>query len=167
MQDDRHRSGQAYRRRRDAPPRHAALPGIAAAGRRGLLAKTNVLFGCAIVENGYERLHTVKLIPPQEIIERDAELLEMAKGLIPRLLVDDIDVLVVDEIGKNISGAGMDPNVTGRNAGKSNDFAGPEIKQIVVRGLTEGTHGNATGLGVADVNDAGARTSTGPGRRPM
>ncbi|MEL6998077.1 MAG: DUF362 domain-containing protein [Pseudomonadota bacterium] len=115
------------------------------------LAKTNVLFGVAIVENGYERLHTVNLIPPEQIVERDAELLELAKSLIPRLLLDQIDVLVVDEIGKNISGAGMDPNVTGRNSSKSNDFAGPEIQQIVIRGLTEGTHGNATGLGVADV----------------
>ncbi len=123
------------------------LPQVA----KAFLSKTNVLFGCAIVENGYERLHTVNLVPPGEIIERDAELLERAKGLIPRLLVDKVDVLVVDEIGKNISGAGMDPNVTGRNASKTNDFAGPDIHQIVVRGLTEPTHGNATGMGVADV----------------
>ncbi|MEM9063512.1 MAG: lactate racemase domain-containing protein [Pseudomonadota bacterium] len=115
------------------------------------LAKTNVLFGVAIVENGYERLHTVNLIPPEQIIERDAELLELSKSLIPRLLIDNIDVLVVDEIGKNISGSGMDPNVTGRNAAKGNDFGGPEIQQIIVRGLTEETHGNATGLGSADI----------------
>lgn len=123
------------------------LPVVAEA----FLAKTNVLFGCAIVENGYERLHTVNLIPPGEIIERDAELLELAKGLIPRLLVDNLHVLVVDEIGKNISGAGMDPNVTGRNSQKSNDFGGPEIHRIIIRGLTEATHGNATGMGVADI----------------
>lgn len=115
------------------------------------MANANVLFGCAIVENGYEKLHTMELIPPAEIVARDQELLARSKNLIPRLLVDNVDVLVVDQIGKNISGAGMDPNVTGRNSQKSNDFGGPEINRIVIRGLTEETHGNATGLGVADV----------------
>ena len=117
----------------------------------GFMANANVLFGCAIVENGYEKLHTMELITPAEIVAREEGLLELSKSLIPRLLIDNIDVLVVDEIGKNISGAGMDPNVTGRNSQKMNDFGGPEINRIVVRGLTEGTHGNATGLGTADV----------------
>lgn len=117
----------------------------------GFMANANVLFGCAIVENGYEKLHTMELIPPAEIVAREEGLLELSKSLIPRLLVDNIDVLIVDEIGKNISGAGMDPNVTGRNSQKMNDFGGPDINRIVVRGLTEGTHGNATGLGTADV----------------
>jgi len=117
----------------------------------GFLAATRVLFGCAIVENGYEKLHTMELLAPGEIVEREAELLALSKTLIPRLLVDKIDVLVVDEIGKNISGAGMDPNVTGRNSQKSNDFGGPQINRVVVRGLTEASHGNATGLGVADI----------------
>lgn len=123
------------------------LPKVA----EGFMANANVLFGCAIVENGYEKLHTMELVPPAEIVQRDQELLELSKSLIPRILLDNIDVLVVDEIGKNISGAGMDPNVTGRNSQKSNDFGGPEINRIVIRGLTEGTHGNATGLGTADV----------------
>ncbi|MEM7190733.1 MAG: DUF362 domain-containing protein, partial [Pseudomonadota bacterium] len=123
------------------------LPKVA----EGFLANTKTLFACAIVENGYEKLHTMELVAPDDIIQRDSELLTLSKGLIPRLLVDNIDVLVVDEIGKNISGGGMDPNVTGRNSQKSNDFGGPEIGQIVVRGLTEATHGNATGLGVADI----------------
>ena len=117
----------------------------------GFMANTNVLFGCAIVENGYEKLHTMELLGPDEIISREMELLDLSKSLIPRLLVDNIDVLVVDQIGKNISGAGMDPNVTGRNSQKNNDFGGPDINRIVVRGLTPETHGNATGLGTADV----------------
>lgn len=117
----------------------------------GFMANAKVLFGCAIVENGYEKLHTMELLAPGEIVSREEELLALSKSLIPRLLIDNIDVLVVDEIGKNISGAGMDPNVTGRNSQKSNDFDGPDINRIVVRGLTDVTHGNATGLGTADV----------------
>ena len=118
---------------------------------RHILAQTKVLFGVAIVENGYEKLNHVELVAPDDFVDRDAVLLERSKALIPQILIKAMDVLVVDEIGKNISGAGMDPNVTGRNASRSNDFHGPDIKQIVVCGLTEGTHGNATGMGVADV----------------
>jgi nucleotide-binding universal stress UspA family protein len=116
-----------------------------------ILAKTNVLFGVAIVENGYEKLHTVELVSPDDFVARDTELLKLSKSLIPQILVDDIDILIVDEIGKNISGAGMDPNVTGRNSSRSKDFGGPNIHQIIVSGLTEGTHGNATGVGTADI----------------
>ena len=123
------------------------LPKVA----EGFMANANVLFGCAIVENGYEKLHTMELVSCEDMVRRDAELLKLSKSLIPRLLVDNLDVLVVDQIGKNISGAGMDPNVTGRNSQRSNDFGGPEINRIVIRGLTPETHGNATGLGTADV----------------
>ena len=115
------------------------------------LAHTKTLFAVAIVENGYEKLNHVELVAPADVIERDAILLERAKALIPRILLDEIDLLIVDQIGKNISGAGMDPNVTGRNHSNARDFGGPEIRQIVVRDLTEGTRGNATGIGVADV----------------
>lgn len=115
------------------------------------LANTRLLFGVAIVENGYEKLWHAELVPPAQIVERDAALLERAKALIPRILLDDIDVLVVDEMGKDISGGGMDPNVTGRNASRSRDFGGPKIRQIVVRDLTVATAGNATGIGAADL----------------
>jgi hypothetical protein len=69
----------------------------------------------------------------------------------PRLLFDEIDVLVIDQIGKNISGAGMDPNITGRNSGEVKWDVKPDVKKIVVLGLTPETHGNATGIGMADV----------------
>lgn len=111
---------------------------------------THVLFGVAIIENGYERLNHVELVPPDAMVKRDAELLVRAKENIPRILLDELDVLIVDKIGKDISGAGMDPNVTGRNS-STNDFGGPRIRQIAVLDLTEGTHGNATGIGVADI----------------
>ena len=69
----------------------------------------------------------------------------------PRLQFDKIDVLIVDQIGKDITGSGMDPNITGRRAsGPIENFVGPEIGRIVVLGLSEGTHRNATGIGLAD-----------------
>ena len=75
----------------------------------------------------------------------------MAKRLMPRLCFDDIDVLIIDEMGKNISGAGFDPNITGRNRRSIKWNFGPRTKKIVVLGLTPETNGNATGVGGADV----------------
>ena len=110
-----------------------------------------LLGAVAIVENGYERLHTCEIVPPQTLVARDTELQALSKTLIPRLLLNKIDILIVDQIGKDISGAGLDPNVTGRNASNSKDFGGPDIHRIIVRDLTPGTEGNATGMGVADL----------------
>ena len=123
------------------------LPPVAEA----FIAKTKLLCAVAIVENGYEKLHHVELVRPAEILERDKALLESAKSLIPRLLVDDIDILLIDQIGKNISGGGMDPNVTGRANSKRHDFGGPRVHRIVLRDLTDETDGNATGMGMADL----------------
>ncbi len=124
---------------------------VPAAGR-AFLANTNVLFGVAIVENAFDRLLTAEIVAPDEIFERDAALLEIAKANIPRFLFEGIDVLVIDQIGKDISGAGMDPNATGRPSWPvPNFYNGPHIKRIVVRDLTEATHGNATGISGADV----------------
>ncbi len=115
------------------------------------IEKTNVLFGVAIIENGYEKLKHVEFVAPENIVVRDQELLEIAKASIPRIHLSEMDVLIVDQIGKDISGAGMDPNVTGRNNCRMNDFDGPEIRQIVVSDLTDNTKGNGTGVGVANV----------------
>ena len=118
---------------------------------RHILNQTKVLFGVAIVENGYENLNHVELVAPDDFIDRDAVLLESSKSLIPRIKIDEMDILVVDQIGKDISGGGMDPNVTGRNFSVTKDFGGPDIHRIIVRDLTDGTMGNATGIGVADI----------------
>ena len=116
------------------------------------LENTRTLFGIAMVENGYDQLLHVELVGRNQIFERDAALLEMAKANIPRFHFDAVDVLVVDQIGKNISGAGMDPNATGRPGTRLPGFDdAPDISRIVVRDLTEATHGNATGLSGADV----------------
>jgi len=111
----------------------------------------NVLFGVGIVENAYDETAHVEIVPSELLATREPELQAMAKLNMPQIFFDDIDVLVIDEMGKNISGAGFDPNITGRNRRIVKWPAKPMVKKIVVLGLTRVTHGNATGLGSADV----------------
>ena len=116
------------------------------------LEKTPTLFGVAMVENAEENLKHLEFVAPDDFFHRDAALLEMAKTSIPRLYFDTVDVLIIDEIGKDISGAGMDPNVTGRPPSSLPGFdSGVTINRIVVRDLTKKTEGNSTGIGAADV----------------
>ena len=126
---------------------HTLIPAVA----RVFIEKSNIAFGVAIVENAHEHVHTIKAVPGCSILEEEPPLLALAKRLMPRLQFDDIDVLIVEQIGKDITGAGMDPNIMGRlSYGPAPGYDGPAIKRIVVLGLTEATHGNATGIGVAD-----------------
>lgn len=113
------------------------------------LATKKILCGVAVIENAYDQIAEIQVLPASEMMAREPALLERAKSYMPRILVDDIDVLVVDELGKDISGDGMDPNITGRYP---TPFAtgGPSVRRICVRRLTERTHGNGNGLGVAD-----------------
>lgn len=111
----------------------------------------NILFGVGIVENAYDQTAAIEIIPAEEIGAREPALQEMAKRNMPRIQFSDIDVLVIEEMGKNISGAGFDPNVTGRNRRNVEWVADPLVKKIVVLGLTPESHGNATGIGGADV----------------
>lgn len=117
-----------------------------------VLAKCNILAGVAIVENGYDETTKIEAIRPDEFEQREKELLKLAKQWMPRLPFDSAHVLFVDQIGKNISGTGMDTNVVGRKFGthKAGPDEYPKIQNIVVRSLTEQTHGNATGLGLAE-----------------
>ncbi|MBO8173342.1 MAG: DUF2088 domain-containing protein [Bacillaceae bacterium] len=115
-----------------------------------LIKKIPLLFGLAIIENAYDRPAIIEAIPADRIEKREPELLKEAKSLMPRIFFDDIDVLVVDEIGKDISGDGMDPNITGRY-GTPYASGGPDVTRIVVLGLTKKTHGNVNGIGLADV----------------
>ncbi len=110
-----------------------------------------VLFGLAMVENAYHETCFVKAFPPDDIMEGEKELLRKAYERMARLPFDDIDVLIVDRIGKDISGTGMDTNVTGRNIDLLGDFTtSPRVKRIFIRDLTEKTEGNAEGIGLAD-----------------
>jgi hypothetical protein len=111
----------------------------------------------AILENQFHDTAKLVVLPREEVEIREEELLVEARGLMPRLPIEEIDLLIVDYLGKNISGAGMDPNVTGRWVnGYSSSLLregrpAPFIKRIFVRDLTPQTHGNAIGIGLADV----------------
>jgi hypothetical protein len=108
-----------------------------------------LLFGVAVVEDAYDAPVEVAAVPPEAWLEREPALLERARRLMPRLPVEAADVLVVQEIGKNISGDGMDPNITGRYP-TPYASGGPELRKVVVLDLTPETHGNANGIGLAD-----------------
>ena len=109
-----------------------------------------VAFGLATVENAHEEPCKIAAIPAADLEAGEAPLLEEAKANLARLPFDEMDVLVVDEIGKNISGDGADPNVTGRYATTAAS-GGPRVQRMAYLGLTEETGGNANGLGMADV----------------
>jgi hypothetical protein len=115
-----------------------------------VLSKAPIIFGLAVIENAYDRPARIVAVSAEKLEEREPHLLVEAKSLMPRLLLNPIDVLIVDEIGKHISGLGMDPNITGRF---STPYAsgGAQVSRIVVLGLAEKTHGNAYGIGLADV----------------
>lgn len=127
------------------------FPEVLPAAAQVFIDNTRMLFAVAMVENAYDKLKLLELVPPEQLIERDAALLEIAKANIPRFMFDSIDVLVVNQIGKDISGCGMDPNATGRPSTGLPGFETLPIREIVVLDLTEATHGNATGLSNADV----------------
>ncbi len=117
-----------------------------------IIDKTNVVMGLAVIENAYHETASVHVLHPDDFYDREKDLLETAKEMLPRLPFKDIDVLVVDEIGKNISGVGMDTNVTGRFwMENEHDPRAARVKKIAVLDLTHETHGNAIGLGLADV----------------
>ena len=108
-------------------------------------------FGVGIIENQYDQTAFLHLLEPKDFYEGEKELLKKAKAIMPRLPFKEMDILVADEIGKNISGAGMDPNVTGRLYFiGSPPLKEPKITRIFVRDLTPETEGNAIGIGYAD-----------------
>lgn len=117
-----------------------------------VLSKCRIVGGLGIVENGYDETAKIAAVAAEEIEDREKELLVLAKQWMPRLPFTMADVLIIDQIGKNISGSGMDTNVVGRkyNDRKAADDEYPKIKRIIVRGLTEETHGNAAGIGIAE-----------------
>ncbi len=143
--------------------KHAQALEIHARGVRGLrecivpaareiLGSGKIVCGLGIVENAYDETALLEIIPAAEILAREPRLLELSRTLMPRIPVDPLDLLVVDEMGKDISGVGMDPNIIGRIRVRGQaepDY--PRISSIVVCGLTAASHGNALGLGLADV----------------
>lgn len=118
-----------------------------------MFEKANIIFGVGVLENSLDQTRDIVLIETDEIEQTERGLLAESRLHLPRLLIHDIDVLVVDYMGKNISGDGMDPNVLGRSLiGVKN----PEmhVNKILVLDMTPESHGNATGIGLADITTA-------------
>ncbi len=138
---------------------------------RSMIAHAPICFGVALVENAYDETALIEAVPPDRFEAREEQLLILAKKWLARLPLHQADLLIVDEIGKDISGSGMDTNIVGRKRGfrppsplPLSPAAGergwgegtqppanqPNMRYIFVRGLTARTHGNATGIGFAD-----------------
>ena len=110
-----------------------------------------ILFGVALVENAFDRPCVVEVAPPERFVETDARLLEIAHKVMARLPIDRLEVLVIDRIGKDISGTGMDPNVIGMWRRIRELPQEPFYRWLVALGLTEAAQGNANGMGLADL----------------
>jgi hypothetical protein len=142
--------------------KHAQALEIHALGVRGLkeatplcarriFASGKVIGGLAVVENAYDKPAIIEALRAEEIMAREPELLQKARSLMPSLPLDAIDVLIVDFIGKDVSGTGMDPNIIGRLAIRGEpEPDGPRIRTIMARDITPGSHGNALGVGFAE-----------------
>lgn len=116
-----------------------------------ILAKLPILGGLAIIENAYEETALIKSVARTAFIQEESELLSYSKSLMPSLPVADIDILIIGQMGKNFSGTGIDTNIIGRSRiqGVPEPLL-PAVKRIVVLDLSAESHGNATGIGLAD-----------------
>jgi hypothetical protein len=116
-----------------------------------ILKQVRPLFGIALLEDGYGDLSHIEAVLPESFIDRDKALLKEAAGNMGRIPMDSLDILIIDIFGKDISGIGMDSNVTGRHRDIIGDFhAAPHVKRIFVRDLSPDSDGNANGIGLAD-----------------
>lgn len=117
-----------------------------------VLATGRLLFGVGLVENAYHETARIEVVPAAAIPQEEPRLLEAARTLMPTVPVSKLDVLLIDEVGKNISGTGFDPNVVGRypTADVVLTPRDPRITRIAVMNITDVSEGNGTGLGLAD-----------------
>ncbi|HEY5586800.1 MAG TPA: DUF362 domain-containing protein [Ruminiclostridium sp.] len=116
-----------------------------------VLQHSKILLGIGIVENAYDQTAVIKAIRPEVMEEEEVKLLDICRRNMPKLPVDKLDLLIVDEMGKDITGVGIDPNITGRiRIRNEKEPETPDITNIVVTDLTEASHGNALGMGLAD-----------------
>ena len=116
-----------------------------------VMNKAPIAFGLAIIENAYDQTAHIVGVPVDGLEQKERELFQLANRLMPRLPFEDIDVLIVDQMGKNISGTGMDTNIIGRRMQNFEpEPVSPQILRIVVRDLTPESEGNAVGIGLAD-----------------
>ena len=125
---------------------------LIAPGAARVLASGKILAGVGLVENAFHRTQHIKVLNADAIASEEPRLLDLARGSMPRLPAMAVDVLVVDRMGKDISGVGIDPNITGRiGVAGETDPAAPRVTAMMVCDLTDDTHGNAIGVGLADV----------------
>lgn len=117
-----------------------------------MFRRCHILAGLVIVENAYEQTALIEAVAVEQIEAREKELLKLARRWMPRLPFQHVDLLLIDRIGKEISGVGMDPNVVGRKFNDHQALEGefPKVKRIAIRGLTPHGYGNAIGLGIAE-----------------
>lgn len=113
--------------------------------------KGNIGFAIGIVENAYDRVKLIEGMTRDEVFDREPELLKIAKASMPSIGIPEIDILVIEEIGKDISGFGMDPNIVGLIGPKAEEPSVPKIGKVIVLRLSEKSHGNACGIGLADL----------------
>jgi hypothetical protein len=117
-----------------------------------LLRSGKILFGVGVIENAYGQTARIEALSAEALVAEEGALLKVAKQLAARLPFDSVDVLVIDEMGKEISGTGFDTNMVGRIQQPllSSEPASPHVKRVVVCDLTENSYGNALGVGIAD-----------------
>jgi hypothetical protein len=157
----KHQGALAYHRLLLEQPYDLVVRSVA----RHMLAKAPIAFGLGLVENAYDETALVEAVRPEDFERREEELLVLARRWLARLPFAEADLLIIDEIGKDVSGSGMDTNVVGRKrtlrfgplsqgaapGGPGGvEFRLPAMRHIFVRGLSAHTHGNATGIGLAD-----------------
>ena len=119
---------------------------------RIILDKAPIGFGVAILENAYDRTYAVEAVPADGLVEREKELVQIARGNMPYIMLDEADVIVCDEIGKDVSGAGFDPNILGRSSVlKKFVLHIPKYQRLVLLDVTAASHGNGIGVGLFDV----------------
>ena len=117
-----------------------------------ILSTGKILGGIAIVENAYDETLLINVLKANEFFDQEPVLLDIARKNMPSFPINDIDVLIVDQMGKDISGVGIDPNIIGRiKIAGQQEPEKPEIKAIMVSDLTSNSHGNAIGIGLTDV----------------
>ena len=117
-----------------------------------IIKKAPIIQGIGILENSYDQTMKISFVPPEDIIKVDSELLKKSKKVMPTLPIENLDIVITQEMGKNISGTGFATNVIGRlyiNGEK--ESMKPMIKRLIVFDLTEESHGNALGIGLADI----------------
>ncbi len=117
-----------------------------------ILDKAPVGFGVAILENAYDQTYAIEAVPAKNLIQREKELVQIAKGNMPYIMLPEADVIVCEAIGKDISGAGFDPNILGRSS-VLNTFVLhiPKYQRLVLLDVSPASHGNGIGVGLFDV----------------